>query len=72
MLEATESPRHIHAVLEYCCGGSLQRYMQKLQKRGRNVGMGERLAAVVAGQLCSAIGHLHRLQVGHIAVCDGV
>ena len=67
MLEATESPRHIHAVLEYCGGGSLQRHLQKLQKGkatyGRNVGMGERQASLVAGQLCDAIRHLHQLKV---------
>jgi len=65
LIETFEGAKHRHLVLEYCAGGSLNRHLQQLQKRGRDVGIAEDQAAVLAGQLGSALCYLHDLQIAH-------
>ena len=62
IIDVLESKNAIHAVLEYCGGGSLQR---QLQTRGHAKGLSEPEAIIVAFQLCSALAHLHRMGVAH-------
>ena len=68
---------HMHAVLEYCEGGSLKRHLQSLQKTtpiGKGMaakavkgglGMAAPLAARATGQLASALAHMHALGICH-------
>ena len=51
---------HTHAVLEYCDGGTLKRYLQTLQAR-----VPLDLAGVATGQIASALDFLHSLDVCH-------
>jgi len=81
LLGEHHGPHGIHAVLEYCQGGSLQRHLQLLQKtraptRGaaagaaagaanEAIGMSEGLASQLAWQVCCALDHLHSMDVAH-------
>ena len=64
---------HMHAVLEYCDGGTLKRYLQMLQKSvpsgigvpSEEAGMSSDLCAKATGQLAAALFHLHMLGVAH-------
>ena len=87
MLAEHTGPNSIHAVLEYCQGGSLLRHMQLLQRtkapaRGatahsaagsasEGVGMPEAQAAALVWQLTSALAHLHSLDVAHRDIKPG-
>jgi serine/threonine protein kinase len=75
MLDVLGGPddSHIHAVLEYCDGGTLKRYLQTLQKSvpsgvgiaSEEAGMAPDMCAKATGQLASALFHLHMLGVSH-------
>lgn len=62
LLEAFESEHELHAILEYCGGGSVQRH---LQGQGHGVGLGERDSAALAAQVGCALAHMHALGVTH-------
>lgn len=67
--ESSDS-RFVHAVLEYCEGGSLQRYIANVRKRaptcpGERAGLANGLAARLAALLASAVEHLHGLRICH-------
>ena len=62
ILAVLESKNSIHAVLEYCGGGSLHR---QLQTRGHAKGFSERESIVVTAQLCSGLAYMHGLGVAH-------
>jgi serine/threonine protein kinase len=68
LIEEHIGPNHTYAILEYCVGGSLQRHLQKLQKkgvRGVPLAMSEVEIAHLGAQVNSALHHLHRLDVAH-------
>jgi len=59
---------HMHAVLEYCDGGTLKRYLDSLAKNnptGTLQGMPNPMASKGAWQLSSALSHLHSLDIVH-------
>jgi len=63
---------HVHAVLQYCEGGSLKRYLETpglLHPGARDdaarEGMAPPLVAVGTRQLASALGHMHSLGICH-------
>ena len=58
--EPSSNSAHTHAVLEYCSGGSLKRYLQTLQTK-----MALPLVASATRQLAMALEHLHGLDVCH-------
>lgn len=63
------SEAHVHAVLQYCEGGTLKRYLEQRPKGARDdaarEGMPAPIAAVGTRQLASALAHLHRLGICH-------
>jgi len=61
LVRVHENVQSVHLVLEYCAGGSLQRRLQGLQRKG----VPEAEAAMMSRQLCSAIAHLHARGVAH-------
>jgi serine/threonine protein kinase len=70
MIEEHVGPTHTYAILEYCAGGSLQRYLQKLTSKPRDrdgniQAIPEGDCAVMAAQINAALAHLHRLDVAH-------
>ena len=65
--EGDLSSAHLHAVLEFCPGGSLHRHLHKLGGRG----MPHSHAAAVTGQLASALAYLHSLGIAHGDVKPG-
>ena len=58
-----------HAILHYCGGGSLLKYLAKL--RNKQMAMREEDAAVVTAQMASALGFLHSIGVAHRDVKPG-
>ena len=62
VIELLEAKNNLHAILEYCGGGSLQR---KLAGRPHATGLPEREAAAVAQQVCSALAHMHDMGIAH-------
>eukprot|EP00908_Phaeocystis_cordata_P024192 Transcript_6664.p1 GENE.Transcript_6664~~Transcript_6664.p1 ORF type:complete len:391 (+),score=139.61 Transcript_6664:279-1451(+) len=62
LVEVVESARAIHAVLEYCAGGSLALL---LNSRGAGFGLEEGEAAALFAQANGAVAHLHRMGVAH-------
>lgn len=52
---------HIHAVLEFCVGGSLARHLTNLKAQG----MDATNAQVCTHQIASALAHLHALDIAH-------
>jgi len=62
IIAVLDSKSCVHAVLEYCGGGSLQR---QLQTRGHNSGLREYEAMAAAAQLCSALAHMHGMGIAH-------
>lgn len=67
MVELLESRSLIFLVLEYCNGGSLQRYMQIKANPHMHDGGGlpEPLTARITVQLATALEHMHGLGVAH-------
>ncbi len=69
MLEEVSGPSTTHAVLEYCAGGSLERYINRLGKQRGDVDehglMTEAEATPITAQVASALVHLHGLDVMH-------
>ena len=68
LMHVHESLQSVHLVLEYCAGGSLQRRLQALQRKGptgHSVGVPEAEAALMSRQLCSALAHMHTRGVAH-------
>ena len=61
LVRVHENVQSVHLVLEYCAGGSLQRRLQGLQRKG----VPEAEAAMMSRQLCSAIAYLHARGVAH-------
>ena len=62
LLETHENEHELHAMLEYCGGGSVQRHVQS---RGSGVGLEEKEAALLTAQVGCALGHMHGLGVTH-------
>lgn len=62
LVEVLDTRNSVHAVLEYCGGGSLQR---RLQTRGHATGLSENEAVNVTRQLCGALDHMHGLGIAH-------
>ena len=62
LVETFENDYELHAILEYCGGGSVQRH---LQSQGHGVGLQEGEAAMLAAQVGSALAHMHGLGVTH-------
>ena len=58
-----------HAILHYCGGGTLHKYLNKL--RNKMMAMREQDAAVVTAQMASAIGFIHSLGVAHRDIKPG-
>ena len=58
-----------HAILEYCGGGSLERYLTSLRKKNKGGhdggGMAEEEAAPCVAQIASGLAHLHGLGIAH-------
>ena len=54
------STTHIHAVLEFCVGGSLSRHLKNLKTPMEVV-----TAQVATYQITSALAHLHSLEIAH-------
>ena len=65
LVESHDSSHEKHAILHYCGGGSVARYLQTLQTRGHGVGLDEPLAAVVVAQVGSALAFMHGAGVTH-------
>ena len=78
LLDVLVGPIAIHAILEYCSGGSLQRHLQRLQttkqakrkpstssRTSPHGAVPEMQARLVTGQVASALGHLHALGIAH-------
>ena len=65
LIEEHTGPQYTYAILEYCAGGSLQRHLQKLQKKGRDVAMDEGETRRLGAQVNAALAHLHQLDVAH-------
>ena len=80
LLEECVGPAAVHAVLEYCGGGSLARYLQVLAKQKRaplhvtdaaavarppQGAMAEAQARHLSRQLLSALGYLHSISIAH-------
>jgi tRNA A-37 threonylcarbamoyl transferase component Bud32 len=57
-----ESEHELHAILEYCQGGSLQKH---LHAQGHGMGLPELEAFKIACQVACALGHMHALGVAH-------
>lgn len=68
LIQTHEGQYEIHAILQYCAGGSLQRY---LQGRGHGKGMNGEVAAPLLEQISSALAHMHRVGVAHRDVKPG-
>ena len=68
LLETHEGQYEVHIMLQYCSGGSLQRYLQTL---GHGHGMEEEAAARLLEQLSSALSLMHRIGVVHRDVKPG-
>jgi len=62
LVSVVESRRAVHAVLEYCVGGSLSHL---LSSRSEGFGLDERAAAPVIAQANAALAHLHQIGVTH-------
>merc|ERR1712079_479706 len=58
-----ESRYQVHAVLQYCGGGSLSRFLGQLKTQG--LGMTETDAAALTIQLSGALAHMHSFGVAH-------
>jgi tRNA A-37 threonylcarbamoyl transferase component Bud32 len=65
LLDVHESASSVHLVLEYCAGGSLQRHLQAIARKGREACVPEAQAAEWARQLCSALAFLHERSICH-------
>ena len=70
MIEEHTGPQFTYAILEYCAGGSLQRYLQKLTTKGRDrdgnmIAIPESDCAYMGAQINAALRHLHKLDVAH-------
>ena len=66
--EVVEDQVSVHAILEYCSGGSLQRLLTKKNQGGnlsRSFGLDERLCETVAWQIASALSCMHGLGIAH-------
>lgn len=63
LLEVCESRVSLHAMLEYCCGGSLHRRLKDC--RAHRVGLPEPQAVAIARQLTHALRHIHSHGVVH-------
>jgi len=59
-----ESRYQIHAVLDYCSGGTLSRYLAGFKKKTGS-GMEETSAAALTFQVGSALAHMHSLGIAH-------
>ena len=62
LIETFQSEFELHAILEYCGGGSVQRF---LSGQGHGVGLDERDAAILGAQVGCALAHMHGLGVTH-------
>lgn len=62
LLETFEGEYELHAILEYCGGGSVSKF---LQAQGHGIGLGERVAASLTAQVGCALAHMHGLSVTH-------
>ena len=62
ILEVLETKASVLAVLEYCGGGSLQRF---LQSKPHATGVGEGHARRIGQQVGCALAHMHALGVAH-------
>jgi len=68
LVEKHEGPYEIHAILQYCSGGTLHRY---LQTRGHGNGMDEAAAAPLICQVGEALTAIHKMGVVHRDVKPG-
>ena len=57
-----ENDHELHAILQYCGGGSVQKYVMG---QGHGVGLGDEEAAYLAAQVGCALAHMHGLGVTH-------
>ena len=62
LVETFETEYELHAILEYCSGGSVQRH---LQGQGHGIGLDEHSAMLIAAQAGCALAHMHGLGVAH-------
>ena len=62
LVELIDSKNSLHAILEYCSGGSLQR---KLAGRPHATGLAEREAKSIASQVGAALAHMHAMGIAH-------
>ena len=63
LLDVCESRLYLHAMLEYCAGGSLHRRLKEC--RAQRVGLPEAQAVAIARQLTDALRHIHAHGVVH-------
>ena len=68
LIETHEGSHETHAIMQYCGGGSLHRYMQG---RGHGQGMDESEAALLLEQISSALAHMHAKGIAHRDVKPG-
>lgn len=62
IVDVVETKSSILAVLEYCGGGSLQRF---LQGRPHATGLGEDMSRNIAVQVGGALAHMHEMGIAH-------
>jgi serine/threonine protein kinase len=62
IIELLDTKSSLHAILEYCGGGSLQR---TLANRPHATGLAEREVIPIAAQVCGALAHMHGLGIAH-------
>lgn len=63
LIEVVESRQEVHAVLQYCGGGSLGRKLQMLKSRGEH--FDEHGTAHVVAQVAAGLTCMHRMGVTH-------